>query len=798
MKRLPVILSAALLALLLAPVLLASVRDRIYSLRDLSAKAENEGNYQRALTISKEALELLPRLTEADSVDRDDLEAYLRSQIKEYALQTGDNAEALRQNMWLTNNYIKSGDSALITFSYLTSARIAQANNDTAACFANIDTCLRFGRSAAFVPYLPAILNVSGILHRDLGDNDGALSFFEQSLEANRRVNDPDNTFSSLNLMAGCQAMTGDLEHALATCNTMVDTTAALFGTASLQFIKASECAAQVQASTGDTIGGCRRYINVIKALEKNVRESLRILPSANRERSLSYSMLILQESTAFARAARSHADEFTLWTYRGALTTKGLLLASERSTADIINTYGSADDRKEYARLAAIRSRLAEIESDRNASGADVARLYSEAVTIDSTLAARCANYGDVSSFLDIEFRDIADALRPGEAIVDFVNFDRRANGTNYMAYIYSKGDTVPRLEHICLGSSIDSLLALEHGNIVRLHSGESARALSDILLKRLLSLTDASTIYYVPSGILHSIALDALPVDDDNSQLAADRRNFVRLSSARQILKQLDSPVEGRSALYGGLSYDMEPEEMLASANDYRFDDYLAVRGGDSIRGDMPLQHLAFSRIEVDTIASLLASKAPASLYTGPKGTEESFIALDRKSPPIIHIATHGFFFKPDDKNLAIGLKGYTNAMNLSGLVMAGGNAGWLGRELPDGVLNGLLTANDISRLDLSSTSLVCLASCNSGLGEITSEGIYGLQRAFKKAGVQTLVLSLWEASDMATATFMTRFYAGLADGHSRRQAFAMARNYVREKYPDPFYWAGFIMID
>lgn len=81
---------------------------------------------------------------------------------------------------------------------------------------------------------------------------------------------------------------------------------------------------------------------------------------------------------------------------------------------------------------------------------------------------------------------------------------------------------------------------------------------------------------------------------------------------------------------------------------------------------------------------------------------------------------------------------------------------------------------------------------------MGEITSEGVFGLQRAFKKAGVQTLIMSLWKVDDAATQLMMTTFYEEWLSGKSKHEAFAIAQQTVRAKHPDPYYWASFIMLD
>lgn len=183
------------------------------------------------------------------------------------------------------------------------------------------------------------------------------------------------------------------------------------------------------------------------------------------------------------------------------------------------------------------------------------------------------------------------------------------------------------------------------------------------------------------------------------------------------------------------------------------------------------------------------------------GKNGTEESFLNMHGKSPKLLHLATHGFYYTPNRAENVDYLKGYTDAMSLSGLVFSGGNAAWLGKPLPKGVLGGILSANDIARLDLSNTDMVVLSACQTGQGKATAEGLYGLQRAFKKAGVGTIVMSLWNVSDKTTSEFMTTFYERLADTHNawnKRKAFEEAKEIIRQKHPDPFHWAAFVMLD
>lgn len=138
--------------------------------------------------------------------------------------------------------------------------------------------------------------------------------------------------------------------------------------------------------------------------------------------------------------------------------------------------------------------------------------------------------------------------------------------------------------------------------------------------------------------------------------------------------------------------------------------------------------------------------------------------------------------------------------NSLKRTGLILAGGQKAWLGEAIPDNVEDGILLAEEIASMDLTGTDLVVLSACETGLGEITSEGVFGLQRAFKKAGVQTLIMSLWKVDDGATSLFMQTFYKHWFEGETKHEAFAAAQKTVRENkdYSNPYYWAGFIMLD
>lgn len=136
--------------------------------------------------------------------------------------------------------------------------------------------------------------------------------------------------------------------------------------------------------------------------------------------------------------------------------------------------------------------------------------------------------------------------------------------------------------------------------------------------------------------------------------------------------------------------------------------------------------------------------------------------------------------------------------NPLNRSGLLFAGANNSWKGKPA-EGLEDGILTAYEASNVVLTNTKLVTLSACETGLGDIKgSEGVYGLQRAFKMAGAEYLLMSLWKVPDAETAEFMEHFYGKWFSGGTIEAAFQETQHYMKRRYPGtPYKWAAFVLI-
>ena len=205
------------------------------------------------------------------------------------------------------------------------------------------------------------------------------------------------------------------------------------------------------------------------------------------------------------------------------------------------------------------------------------------------------------------------------------------------------------------------------------------------------------------------------------------------------------------------------------------------------------MALRYLPGSLAEVNAIGSLIKShKGKAYLFTGDKATERSFKVRDKKRDYILHISTHGFFH---DKNA------FENPMQNSGLRFANSQPYWEANKAAATISesDGILRADEIANLDLTGCRLVVLSACQTGLGyDDNAEGVYGLQRAFKLAGAENVLMSLWKVDDSATSKLMISFYQYLIDGHTPDNALYNAKNDLRRQGYGPDKWGAFILLN
>lgn len=443
-----------------------------------------------------------------------------------------------------------------------------------------------------------------------------------------------------------------------------------------------------------------------------------------------------------------------------------------------------------------------------------------------EKSLARRSADFDNVRK--KITWADVLGKLTRDEVAIEFIrlplNLGKRDSGILYAAMLVRGESQSVGFVALTEESALDSLLYTRSdrkadfvNNLYTLADrGAIAveaprKSLYELLWQPLEGkLNGVRTIYFSPAGLLHRINLDAIPVSE--TETLADRYNLVELGSTRQLVSTPQIKSRGNEAvLYGGIQFEQDStaeyaEPLFAS----RSREELSFAAVDSSLRGGSWNFLVGTEREVSAIEKIMMNAGVSSVaMKGNQATEESFKKLgsqNGRSPRILHVATHGYFFSDLNRAQTSELiqepvfKISDHPMLRSGLILAGGNATWQGRPASAGREDGILTAYEISQMDLSNTELVVLSACETGLGDIRgNEGVYGLQRAFKIAGAKYLIMSLWQVPDKQTSLLMTTFYKKwLEERLTIPDAFHAAQKQLRDSGLEAYYWAGFVLVE
>lgn len=573
-----------------------------------------------------------------------------------------------------------------------------------------------------------------------------------------------------------------------------------LNGENSLQYIESQIRLAQAEEWSGMIGQGCQDYLQAEERLERWVRDRLPYMDANERKGFWSPLSELFTLMTPYALKAGELQTAFTRGCYDALVMSKAFLLDSERSLYDIIKREGTDEDMRQYMAIVAMKQQMKGWEKDYQQNADRILEASKQLEVMGRGLQARVRGYGNNTEFMDVDYEAVRQSLHKDETLIDFTDYETKPSGRHYAAYVVRQEQQYPLLMPLFDECQIDSLCIPQP---YLYYDQEYSPAILQLLWTPLASqLHEGQTVYYVPSQLLFNIALESIPLADGT--LLGDHYRFIRLSSARELvrMRKADTVSKERTAvLYGGLQYDVASTTMQGEAEksgQYPF----PLAEEDVVCGGGTFAYLPGSEEAIRKVERILGEHHwKVCTYTGAEGTEESFLAMNAHSPRILQLYTHGFYYTPDRASGIDYLKGFTDAMQLSGIVLSGGNAAWTGKELPDGVRGGILTAGTIAGMDLSGTDLAVLSACQTGLGKATPEGLYGLQRAFKKAGVCTVVMSLWEISNNVSQEFMTIFYERLMaqnGGWDKQKAFRETKAIIRARHPEPYYWAAFVMLD
>jgi len=630
---------------------------------------------------------------------------------------------------------------------------------------------------------------------RDYHSADSLMSITAQTVAVKDKLE------SLVPLYAGALYRNGNIQESYQQYIRYLDMMKNSYGEKSMEYVNALYFLANIEGFVNKLNDGTRHYIKSLRTARDIAKQDIQFLPANARGKYWNEIKDLMWNMIPYGIAANCQENEFTSAAFEALMFSKGLLLSAEKSIGKQVQDYGEEELIADFLEVANLRNNIEMLRADGN--GHEIMNVYARMDSLDRLLTLKLSNQNIYPVVSTPSTSEIAKILENNAVLIDFADYVKEDGAHIYAAFILRKGMNAPRLIKAFEQSSLDSLISMNNGKYSDLYEDYNSQELYDIVLKPLMDeIKGCQTIYFVPSGILNQIAIEAIKLPDGD--IMGEKHDIVRLTNSKELLAYKDNNRINdfeTACLYGGLEYDVDTETMSASAKESEVSPLLAMRGGTSeLKANEGFKKLKMSEAEVIGIGEILTqNKINTKKFMNTLGTEESFVSMSGKSPDLLLLSTHGFYYSPDNVPSWSSLNGYDNPMYLTGLVMSGGNAEYLKRGIPDGVMGGLLTSSDIARLDLSGSQLVVLSACETGLGDTTNEGVYGLQRAFKKAGAQTLVMSLWPVSDLATKDFMILFHKELAANKwDKRAAFKNAKKALRKIYNEPYYWAAFIMAD
>ncbi len=761
--------------------------------------ALRQGNHKVAETSFKLAIQ------EAESLGQPGDQILGMMKLKQFLVDQNRLTEAVELSMTLCDFMERNGnfelDSKLYEYGQI-AIMLAQLHNekDAMSC---LDLLMAVAQEIKSPFAYGFFNNTAGMVYGNLGKWDRAIKYYaaiDWFNHSKDRDAPPLNENAQV-LLAAAYYNANCFKESYSLYHKLANQYRERYGINSRKYAEAVLWLANIEAYNGMLSEAKTHYIECWNIIRKIVAQDLMLLPSNSRGEYWAKVNDAMWRMVPFAIAANFNEDDFTSMAFESLMFSKGLLLSLEKSTKSVIEQSGNEELLSEYMRIANLRNKIAQLQA--SGLGAEATAEYMTMDSLDKAFQQKMQSLSLSTAVPIITHYEVSAALDKDEALIDYADFVKKDGSHVYAAFVVKPGRKHPKLINVFEQSSLDSVIVEKNCKYSDLYSDYYQEFMYDLLWEPLIKeLKGSNTVYFVPSEVLNQIAVEAVKLPD--GQYVGDRYNFVRLSNAKEIFKYKRVVKDNdfsSAAIYGGLTYEVSPTTMLEEASAFEIPSLYAMRGAtDSIKVKEGFKQLKMSGVEVMEIAEILSqSDIKTKLFMGTHGTEESFVSMSGNSPDLVLISTHGFYYSPENIPSWSSLNGYDNAMYLTGLVMSGGNAEYLGKEIPDGVMGGLLTSSDISRLDFSKTKMVVLSACETGLGDTTNEGVYGLQRAFKKAGAGTLVMSLWAVSDLATKDFMVCFHKELVkSGWNKRLAFNMAKQYLRQKYNNPFYWAAFIMVD
>lgn len=573
-----------------------------------------------------------------------------------------------------------------------------------------------------------------------------------------------------------------------------------------------------------------------LKAAENNLYHIYKYFPALSEKEKLQFIGTTSYEFSIINSFSIEHGNNFIYDKLLDiSLATKGIVLNSTSILRDKIKKSNDKDLIELYQKFLTTRQLLSSATNlsgkERITMNINIDSLEKVANELEKELSLKSEVFNTELTLSNASWRKIKETLNEDEAAIDIVNFQYYNNEWTdtiwYCAFVFKKDSEFPVFIKLFTESELQKYLEPSPAsNFSYVKNPTKSKELYGKIFKPIEQhLSGINKLYISLSGSLNRISYSILRTDDD--KLLIEKYNLHFHNNLNELLKRKTEENKNifnddfLAVIFGGAKFDLDTSEIKAVASKYKKNnnaDFYVERSLDfivdeNIRGNVPKwNYLPGTLEEANSIENIFKSKNyKTEKYTDSEASEDVLKnIISNKSITVLHIATHGYFFPEiedsyKDKNIlgasaAITIRTAKNPLLRSGIVLSGANLAWSEGKTVKGANDGILTAYDVSNLDLNNTELVVLSACETGLGDIKSgEGVFGLQRAFKIAGAKSIIMSLWKVPDKQTIDLMKLFYTNWIDGMTKYEAFRKAQLEMNKLYPkDPYLWGAFVLIE
>lgn len=466
---------------------------------------------------------------------------------------------------------------------------------------------------------------------------------------------------------------------------------------------------------------------------------------------------------------------------YDAQLLSKGILLNSYIEFEKVLRSTGDKELSDIYEQIKKNKKQITEI-AEKGDNSELLLSLKQTNDALEITLSEKCAEYRDYTDYLNYTWQDVQKKLGKKDVAIEFAEIKNE---------LLEQDNTVTALliTHDCDSPYIIPVCKREELEYAAKEQGIYEDRNFGILFWNSITpyLKHKERIYFSPDAELNALAIEFLTVDGSPM---FEKYDIYRLSSTKELCKTKNTYSKKNIALIGGVDYSDEPTTDApadeATKNIPDPESSLARSGYDGIIA-FPL--LTYSLQEVEGIKGTLAQEPSFDIkeyIVGTNAGKENFKNLDNKDINVIHISTHGAYQTADK------YQEKTDPMNSSFLVMAGANTLSIS---PD---DAMVTAKEIAEMNFRNCELAVLSACESGLGKLDKDGVFGLQRGFKNAGVNSLLMSLKKIYDQQSAEMMILFYKNWIKEKSKHKAFVETLQQLIKQGWKSEDWASFILLD